>query len=138
MSYSDALEAAGAIIEAFEEFGSYQGDWWAKVTYNGETGYVNGSYGSCSGCDAFEAEFGWPSEYFKCSEHQHDYTPQIEHICIDCIKQRNSFNARLVDFGKPYLEGLYSYEEAKKHMSRNLEWDSDAQSMLDWLEKVKE
>ena len=59
MSYQEALEAAGATVHAFEFFGSYQGDWWAKVTYNGETGWVHGSYGSCSGCDAFEAEFGF-------------------------------------------------------------------------------
>ena len=50
MSYCQALEAAGAKILQFKSFGSYQGDWWAKVEYNGEIGWVAGSYGSCSGC----------------------------------------------------------------------------------------
>jgi len=46
MSYQIALEAAGAKILAFKEFGSYQGDWWAKVTYKNEMGWIKGCYGS--------------------------------------------------------------------------------------------
>lgn len=56
-SYEETLELAGATVHIFQEFGSYQGDWWARVTYNGVTGWVTGSYGSCSGCDAFHGEF---------------------------------------------------------------------------------
>lgn len=26
---------------------------------------MNGSYGSCSGCDAFQAEFGWNDDYLE-------------------------------------------------------------------------
>lgn len=33
MSYENALKAAGAEILEFGQFGSYQGDWWAKVRY---------------------------------------------------------------------------------------------------------
>jgi len=51
----DCLEAAGANVLCFQCFGDYQGDWWAKVEYNGETGWVTGGYGSCAGCDALEA-----------------------------------------------------------------------------------
>jgi len=32
MSYYNALQAAGATVHAFEQFGSYQGHWIAKVT----------------------------------------------------------------------------------------------------------
>ena len=42
MSYQKALEAAGAVVHRFEEFGSYQGDWWALVTHGDKTGWVNG------------------------------------------------------------------------------------------------
>ena len=52
MSYELALEEAGAKVLEFQSFGSFQGEWWAKVEYNGEIGWVAGCYGSCSGCDA--------------------------------------------------------------------------------------
>lgn len=48
----------------FREFGSYQGD-WLMVTYNhAASEYVlwEGGYGSCSGCDAWEATFGYRFE----------------------------------------------------------------------------
>jgi len=57
MGYRTAMEAAGATVLAYESFGSYQGDWFALVVYGGKTFWVHGSYGSCSGCDAFCAEF---------------------------------------------------------------------------------
>ena len=106
MGYKEALEAAGAEVMAFEEFGSYQGDWWAKVRYKGELGWVQGSYGSCSGCDAFEAEFGWD-----------DGTPE-----------------KLAEFGRGYLDDLLlGQEQAEEEASRYIEWDSDAQEMVAWL-----
>ena len=56
MSYTVALEAAGATVRAYQEFGSYQGDWWARVVLpDGREGWVTSSYGSCSGCDALES-----------------------------------------------------------------------------------
>ena len=30
--YQGCMELAGAKIHVFKEFGSYQGDWWAKVS----------------------------------------------------------------------------------------------------------
>lgn len=30
MSYKEAMQAAGAVVHLYEEFGSYQGDWWHK------------------------------------------------------------------------------------------------------------
>jgi hypothetical protein len=62
-SYQAALEAAGAEVEEFKEFGSYQGDWWARVSFGGRRGWVTGSYSSYSGCDAFEAEFGYGTSH---------------------------------------------------------------------------
>lgn len=112
MSYQAALEAAGATVHQFEEFGSYQGDWWARVTYHGELGWVNGSYGSCSGCDAFEAEFGW---------NEKEDTPE--------------YQAKLAAFGKPYLEGLLNQEQAEKAAAENLSWDSGAQAMVDFVKQ---
>lgn len=56
--YRGALEAAGATVFAYEEFGDYQGEWWALVEHNGKRGWVTASYGSCSGCDSYESEIG--------------------------------------------------------------------------------
>lgn len=38
MSYKKCLEIAGAKVIAYEEFGSYQGDWIAVVEYKGVKG----------------------------------------------------------------------------------------------------
>jgi len=109
MSYESALQAAGAKILCFESFGSYQGDWLAKVEHEGEVKWIQGCYGSCSGCDAFEAEFGWD-----------DATPE-----------------KLAEFGRPYLSGGMSQDEAEKFAERNIEWDSDAKPMLDFVRNNK-
>jgi hypothetical protein len=130
MSYSQAMEAAGAEILAYESFGSYQGDWYAKVRYQGQVGWVAGSYGSCSGCDAFEGEFGYGSED-KCNEHRYHYEAIVP-PCPACAEQAASYQTRLADFGRHYLD-LMTQEEAEKSASRNLDWDSGAQSMLDFL-----
>ena len=62
MSYESAMEAAGAVVHVVEQFGDYQGTAWAKVTHEGNTGWVSYSYGSCSGRDAWEgfrSDFGY-------------------------------------------------------------------------------
>ncbi len=45
MGYREALEAAGCEVHDFKEFGSYQGTWLAHVTHDGQTGFIEGSYG---------------------------------------------------------------------------------------------
>ena len=106
MSYGSALEAAGATVLEFETFGSYQGDWWAKVFYNGKMGWVNGSFGACSFFAAFESEFGYNDPA----------TPE-----------------KLAEFGKGYLDVLLTQEEAEKSASENLSWDSGAEKMVKFI-----
>lgn len=106
MSYRKALEAAGAEIHEFKEFGSYQGDWWAKVKFKGKSGWVRGSYGSCSGCDAFQAEF-------ECDD--------------------NPSAAQLKRFGLQYLDDVLTQEEAVKEASEHIDWDGEAQAMVDFI-----
>ena len=105
MGYKDALKAAGARVLLFEQFGSYQGDCYAKVEYNGKSGWINGSYGSCSGCDAFEADFGWDEP-----------TPET-----------------LAEFGKQYLDLIMTQEEAEAHATKNGLWDIEAATMVKFL-----
>ena len=109
MSYQQALEAAGATVHVFQEFGSYQGDWWAKVTFNGKTGWIHDYYGSCSGCDAFEAEFGWNDE------------------------ENDDYQERLAKFGKEYLDEILDQETAEAKAAEALSWDLDAEEMVKFV-----
>lgn len=118
MSYCEALEAAGCEVIEFKEYGSYQGEWLALVSVDGEIGVVDGCYGSCSGCDAFYAEFGWSDE------------------CGD------DYRERLSDFGKGYLPALpigHYISRLEEQKNKDHEWwDDDSQEMLDDLKKWKE
>lgn len=105
-SYPKALAAAGATVIAYDSFGSYQGDWLAKIEYNGVTGWVHGYYGSCSGWDAFEAEFGCRAEE----------TPE-----------------KLAEFGREYLDDIMTYDKAISVASENIEWDTDAEEMVKFI-----
>jgi len=130
MGYREALERAGAKVLAFEEFGSYQGEWWAWVYYNGRYGWVSGSFGSCSECDSFESEFGDLS-------HKHgDGTRIYAHsdlnlVCPACI----DLHERLAEFGQQYLSGLMTTEKALEVASRNLSWDTEADAMVAFIHK---
>jgi hypothetical protein len=128
MSYENALKAAGAEIHTFQQFGSYQGEWWAKVTHNGETGWINGSYGSCSGCDAFEGEFG----YAECPVLGEKFWKNDEYVYAT-QDDVNQFQKRLESFGKVYLDTLLSQEQAESEASRNIDWDGEAESMLNFI-----
>lgn len=134
MAYIEALEVAGATILAYESFGSYQGDWFAKVSYQNRVFWVHGSYGSCSGCDAFEAEFG-----FNFHDHGEEYfNPyKVEDLLPGC-ESCEDYKTRLIAFGLSYLtSGEMTQTEAETDASRNLEWDSDAQEMVDFVKANK-
>lgn len=121
MSYIKCLELAGATVEMERSFGSYQGDWWARVEYKGVRGWVHGSYGSCSGCDSFEAEFG--STESECEEHRWKEAPPIP--CGKCTEARLIKDRRMALFGEGYLSDLMTQEEAEKQAGRNGEFWSD-------------
>jgi hypothetical protein len=110
MSYRTALEVAGADILDYQNFGSYQGDWIAEIIYKGQYGFVHGYYGSCSGCDAFESEFGWSDE-----------------------EDDPAYPDRLKAFGERYLDDILNYEQMLEFASQNLEWDTDAEYMVKWV-----
>ena len=134
MSYEAALEAAGATVHAFGQFGSYQGEWFALVTYKGGRGWVNGWYGSCPGCDAFEAEFGY-GDGDECEEHRYRNS-QPE--CVGCAAAKDSYQKKLADFGRTYLDGLLTQSAAEEAAARDIEWDFDAKAMLDFVKSRAE
>lgn len=139
MGYSETLEAAGAKVLAFNEFGSYQGDWAALVEYNGETGFVFGSYGSCSGCDAFEAEFGWSDKpamedgkYYR-NQYTWDESYQISKEEYD--QKLAAYEKRFADFGRGYLTQLSDRNIIQTRLDNLLKDDwfsSEEREMLEW------
>lgn len=112
MSYVSALEAAGAKVLASDYFGSYQGDWFALVEYNGVRGWVRGAFGSCSVCDSFQAEF----DYFD----SEDEDPE-------------KYQQRLAAFGAGYLENIQTQEEVLVETNRNVDWDLEAEAMVKFV-----
>lgn len=131
MSYELSLAAAGATVHEFKNFGSYQGDWWARVTLaDGRSGWINGSYGSCSGCDAFEAEFGYGPED-SCNEH--GYTHRSD--CEACVRAKAEHQEKLARFGAGYLDGFLTDAEALAQAEKNLSWDSDAAEMVAFIKQ---
>lgn len=112
--YVAALWAAGVKVLDYERFGSYQGDWFAHIEFpNGERYFIHSYFGSCSGCDSFEAEFGWDAE------------------------DRPGYLHRLRDFGRSYLSDCLTYEQAMAAASENIQWDTDAADMVAWVEARK-
>lgn len=139
MGYSEALEKAGCKILDFNEFGSYQGTWLAFVEYNGEKGIVEGSYGSCSGCDSFQAEFDYtdePSEkvgkYYKA--YWADEDDEITKEEYDELKK--AADTKLADFGRSYLSGgLYGKEHYQNKLANLKEddwFDEEQKEVCQW------
>ena len=113
MSYESALIAAGAEVLEFAKFGDYSGEWFAKVRYNGETGWIQDWYGSCTMCDAFEAEFGY--EYDEGADHKE----------------------RLANFGKRYLGSILPAEHYLPKLDESADWDGNAADAALWIRHVE-
>lgn len=114
MSYRQSLEAAGARVLAFEYFGDWQGSWIALADYNGEQIWIQGSFGSCTHCDAFEAEFG----------------------LTDIDEQSEDYNLRLADFGRSYLESPIQFDNLLRRYLADSEWDFEAQDIVFWIRET--
>lgn len=136
MNYQLTLEKAGAEVLLFQEFGSYQGDWWAKVIFNDQTGWVNGAFGSCSHCDSFQQAFDgtgpeeWNGKYYP-TDRTYDEDAAISKEEYE-IKV-NEYNQKLADFGRSYLFNIMDQKEAETKASENLEWDMEATEMIDFI-----
>lgn len=116
MSYKSALIAAGAEVLNFEYFGSYSGMWFAKVRYNGEEGWINDWFGSCTYCDAFQREFD---------------------SCYDTEELPEDYDKRLANFGKSYLGGILPAEHYLPELDANAEWDTDSEMAAAWIRKIE-
>jgi hypothetical protein len=155
--YTAALVAAGATVHEINTAGSYQGYWLARVTTaDGREGFVLDSFGSCSGCDAFEAEFAFDSHRY---EHEGNDTngwlditqPEtFREGCASC----DALWERLVKFGADYLrdsfyttdglvattlaENLIPYDKAALLAEHFVPQVADASTREQLLAKLKE
>jgi hypothetical protein len=145
MSYSQALEAAGAKVIEYEEFGSYQGTWMALVELNGERVIIEGSYGSCSGCDAYEAEFGYSSGKPSIEEGKFYKSGRTWDDEDECTEEEYNlsmvaYNKKLAEFGASYLLNPCDKEIIQTRLNNLLQddWFSDEEAQgLRWaLEKL--
>ena len=135
MGYVKALEEAGAIVHDFKNFGSWQGDWWAKVTYGNMEGFVHGAFGSCTVCDAFQAEF-------HSVMHTHpDGTMvfggyDVDEVFLDDCEECANTQKRLREFGLRYLDNsFFTKEEALEKAKKDMSWDVEADEMVKWIEE---
>lgn len=136
MSYATAMKMAGAVILDYQAFGSYQGPWYAKVQVGTEKFYVAGSYGSCSGCDAFEREFDYSGHDHEEGNYVSAYNPK--NLTPDTCQACADLQKNLVEFGQSYLSDPRTWESLWKYQEENSSWDSEAKNVMDWLERVKE
>lgn len=111
-TYEELLKEICEEVYCFKEFGTYQGDWWAKVKYKGKKVWIHGWFGSCSGCDWILGRY--------CREYSRDEIKE-SFIC-------------------DYLEDgmFFSQEEAEKEALKDIEWDLEAQDLLDFIKKYRE
>ena len=140
MGYSEALEANGVTVKEMKEFGSYQGTWIA-ILEDGR--FVEGSYGSCSGCDSFQAEFDYadqPTFEEKTGKYFKTYrTWDEEDECSkdEYEKHLEAYNEKLRLFGKEYLDSAETKEEIVSRFTKKCEcehaWEDDKE-ILEWLQ----
>lgn len=142
MGYSSALRAAGADVIDFKQIGSYQGTWGAICDFQGQRVLVTGYYGSCSGCDAFEAQFGYMDDspiqdedgkYYTNWYKDEEITKETHDAIIEKSKQE------LADFGMSYLRYPMTKDDVVKRIeyydkNDTGEWsfDSEERELYDW------
>lgn len=114
MSYDTALIATGHALLDYQSFGDYQGTWYALMNINGTLSLISGSYGSCSGCDAFESEFSYDN----------DNTPE--------------YKEHLKRFGQQYIDNnLVDIAKEIETQKVTAEWDMEAPAVIAWLERIQ-
>lgn len=130
MGYDKAMELAGAKVLKQKWFGDYQGTWWAHVEFNGRKGWVSGSFGSCTVCDAFQNEFSNNSHECK-GDRVYPSEFLFQDGCFECENNKN----RLIEFGLSYLNNMMTQAEAEKLASKNVDWDMEADEVAEFIKE---
>lgn len=125
-SYEDIIRRIYDEVLFYKEYGSYQGDWLAKVKKGDEEFWLWGWYGSCSGCDWFQGEANYPQYW------------DFEDSDFDCFFEKvKKETKRLIKlFVDDYDANKFTKEELMTYLENTLkEWDDDDQREM--LEDVK-
>ena len=131
MGYRDALEAAGLDVIDFRRFGSYQGVWIAIISNGMSLHAIRGHYGSCSGCDSWEA---YESDTYCWSKYDKDHNSAE---CEDC----QYYDTRLVEFGQRYVDDMETIESLAQFYIDQSYWssfdndDEQAEFVLSYLDQ---
>ena len=131
MGYPEALEAAGATVLSYWETGDHQGTWLAYVIYDGKEGFVEGFYGSCSGCDSFHAEFEG-REFIEVGN-----TIWKDGRLVKAGQEDvDEYRCRLSEFGKGYLDAIATRDELMSEYRRKCSREAyyEDKKILDYLE----
>ena len=56
--------------------------------------------------------------------------------CDSCEECRE-LKAKVKEFGRQYLDCLYNYDEVLKELSKNKDWDMEADAVIDFLTSHK-
>lgn len=143
MGYAHALRTAGAEVIDFKEIGSYQGTWGAIVNFQGQRSLVTGAYGSCSGCDAYQSQFGWSDDdpYYD-QETDKYYTDRW--MSVEITKEKaeeisQKYRQDLIDFGMSYLRHPMTKDDVIQRIAYydandTGEWsfDHEERELYDW------
>ena len=123
-SYEEAFACVeGVTVEWAEYYGSYQGNFLCKIQKAGETLYIYDSYGSCSGCDSFQAEFGWSTYYYES-----EGVTQEERLAH--VKQR------MAKWSFSYIESALPLQQMMNYLQNECgQWDDEAIKALKRLEE---
>lgn len=143
LTYDGVLEFSGAEILSWARFGSYQGDWCAKVKFKDEEFWLHGYFGSCSVCDSLQAEIEWfPNSYedykFWYNSNWHE-DPDLSDVHEDLfVKQAEEHIQSVKDFGLRLLNNCREeWESLYKQAKEQSEWDSEGDDMVKFLENNK-
>jgi len=139
MGYTEALKAAGAKVLLHKTVGSYQGEWVAVVEKDGEVKALHAYYGSCSGCDAFEAEFGYDIHSYESHGDGTYFSNYDEGTWRDDCAECQNFKAKLKVFGEKYLAEAVPVADLIVSIGKDVMeygWEDKAQlkdALAEWL-----
>lgn len=104
--YEDAIaKVPGVEVLDIQYFGYYQGSFICKIKVNEEIKYIYADYGSCCGCDSYEAEFAFSD-------------PSDE---------------QLASFGESYLSLAQSKEALLDQLKNNIYGEGEESEEYKWL-----
>jgi len=108
-----------------------------------EKGIVEGSYGSCTGCDSFQAEFDYDEEpstdngkFYRTPYHYDEDDLCTEGEYKDLLAK---YEKKQADFGRGYLEPMYDrshYEQRLAKIDTSDDWfDEEEKEYCEWAVK---